>query len=220
MIWLRQAWTALTSRPAFFLCGVLVAALVLNGMNSWFSRQATSSVSPSQPTRRVRSAPSVEIKPPIVKAPSLKPKVAAAIERDYNLGKGSVTTAADIVLGTLSDKTVLDEVETKHPLPEGSEVKAIAVLDKSGKTDIILVDRLPWYSFNQRVGVGLGLRETGIPSGLQDEFDFKDGIDAYLLWEPLHFPKWRSHLRLTVRPVSFSRVEDIEYGLHLEYRGD
>lgn len=216
MIWLK----ALASRPAFFLFGVIAAALALNAMNSWFSQQATSSVSPSQPTRRVRSAPSVEIHPETIKVPALKPKVAAQIEEDLGLGKGSITTAGDILVGKLGEVTVLDEAEQGSAPPEGSKTTATSVLKQDGTTQTILTTKLPWYSFNQRIGFGLGLKQATVPDFQNFAQAAKTDWDVYGLWEPLHFPKWRSHLRLTVNPGHFESFDTVVYGLHLEYRGD
>lgn len=216
MNWLK----ALVSRPAFFLFGIALAAISLNAMNSWFSHQATSSVSPSQPTRRVRSAPSVVIHPETIKAPALKPKVAAQIERDLGLGKGSITTAGDILAGKLGEVTVLDEAEQKDAPPEGSKTTATSVLKKDGTTDTILTTRLPWYSLNQRVGFGLGIQQAQVPDFQNLTTRAQANWDAYFLWEPVHFPKWRSHLRFTINPGHFESFDTVVYGLHLEYRGD
>lgn len=196
-----------------------MAALALNGMNSWFSREGTSSVYASRPTRRVRSAPSVEIHPPIVKAPALKPKVAAQIEKDYGFSKGSVTTSGDVLLDRLREKTVLDEAETA-PLPEGSRVAAISTIGQDGETETTIRSTLPLFSLNQRVGFGLGFRHTGLPQAIQDAEQVYDGLNGYLLWEPLHFPRWRSHVRLTLDPGHFTGFDDVQYAIHWEYRGD
>ena len=214
------AWRVLISRPAFFLVGVIFAVILLNMASSWLEREATSSVSASRQTRRVRSAPSVEIKPPIVKAPALKPKVAAQIEKDYGFGKGSVTTAGDIALGQLKEKTVLDEAETAGPIPEGAEVKSISTLGKDGETTTTISTELPLFSLNQRVGFGLGFQVSGVPAPVADAAGLADGLNGYFLWEPLHFPKWRSHVRLTVDPGHFNDPDLIQYKIHWEYRGD
>ena len=216
MNWLK----ALVSRPAFFLFGAVLTALALNAMNSWFNQVGTSSVSPSRQTRRVRSAPSVVIHPETVKAPSLSPKVAAQIEKDLGLGKGSVTTAGDILVGKLGDVTVLDEVTQKDAPPEGSKTTSTSLLKKDGTTETVLTTKLPWYSFNQRIGFGLGLKQATIPDFQNFTQAAKTDWDFYGLWEPLHFPKWRSHLRFTINPGHFESFDTVVYGLHLEYRGD